>query len=96
MFITENGWSDNGEIEDQDRIEYFRSHLIATSKALNEDGCNVIGYTAWSLLDSFEWNRGFLEKFGLFNVNFSSPTRERTPKKSTTFFKELIRSRIIP
>jgi beta-glucosidase/6-phospho-beta-glucosidase/beta-galactosidase len=93
VFITENGWSDNGELEDNDRIDYLKSHLKAVSQAINEDDCNVIGWTAWSLLDSFEWDRGYTEKFGIFSVNFSSPRRERSPKKSAMFLQKLIRKR---
>lgn len=95
VFITENGWSDAGELEDNGRIDYLRTHLIAISKAINEDGCNVIGYTAWSLLDSFEWNRGYLEKFGLFSVNMTSSKRERTAKKSVGFLRKLLIDRFL-
>ena len=55
-----------------------------------EDGCRVRGYTAWSLLDNFEWALGYSEKFGLHQVNFSDPNRTRTAKKSAEWFKELI------
>ncbi|CAO1305237.1 unnamed protein product [Diamesa hyperborea] len=71
VFITENGWSDAGTLEDNGRIEYYKHHLKAVSKAIYEDKCNVIGYTVWSLLDSFEWIQGFTEKFGIFSVNLT-------------------------
>lgn len=93
VFITENGWSDAGQLNDNDRIEYFKTHMDAVLKAIYEDHCKVIGYTAWSLLDSFEWDRGYLDKFGIFSVNFSSPRRERTAKKSAHWFKKVIESR---
>lgn len=92
VFICENGWSDEGELEDDGRIEYIASHINATLQAIYEDGCNVTGYTAWSLLDSFEWNRGFTEKFGLFSVNMTSVGRQRTPKKSVKFLRKIIQN----
>lgn len=95
VFITENGWSDEGELEDDGRIEYMKSHLRAISQAIHDDGCNIFGYTAWSLLDSFEWNRGYLEKFGIFAVNFTSPKRERTPKKSAFYLRQFIKERVL-
>lgn len=58
MFITENGWSDEGELDDIGRIEYMKSHLQAVLDA-NKDGCRVNGYTHWSVIDNFEWNRGY-------------------------------------
>lgn len=94
VLITENGWSDDGELEDDGRIEYLKNHLSAVSQAIKE-GCNVIGYTVWSLLDSFEWDRGYQEKFGIFSVNFSSPLRERTAKKSAGYLRKMIKSKII-
>jgi beta-glucosidase/6-phospho-beta-glucosidase/beta-galactosidase len=95
VFITETGWNDDGEIEDDARIDYFNSHLKVVAKAIAEDKCNVIAYTAWSLMHSFEWNSGYSINFGLYNVNFSSPTLERIPKKSVGFFQGIVRDRAI-
>jgi len=58
--------------------------------AVKVDGCNVISYTAWSLMDNFEWNSGFSEKFGLYMVDFEDPSRTRTAKDSVTFYRKLI------
>ena len=55
-----------------------------------DDGCNVKGYTAWSLLDNFEWALGYSENFGIHRVDFNDPERTRTPKKSAAWFKTLI------
>jgi beta-glucosidase/6-phospho-beta-glucosidase/beta-galactosidase len=95
LLITENGWCDDGEIEDENRIEYFNSHLLAVAKAINLDKCNVIGYTAWSLIDSFEWNTGYTVKFGLFGVNMTSLKKERIPKKSVGFWQRFLKNRSI-
>lgn len=90
VIITENGFSDDGELNDQRRISYFKQHLAAVSKAIVSDGCNVAAYTAWSITDNFEWIQGYTEKFGLYSVNMTSTERERTPKESAKFFKKLI------
>lgn len=45
VFITENGWSDDGELNDQDRIEFFRGHLTEVLKVVNNDEYDLIGYT---------------------------------------------------
>lgn len=39
--ITENGWSDYGEIEDDGPIAYMREHLQAVLDAIVEDGCKT-------------------------------------------------------
>ncbi|XP_067634513.1 myrosinase 1-like isoform X2 [Eurosta solidaginis] len=95
VYITENGWSDDGELVDLDRIGFLKAHLQAVLNALN-DGCNVTHYSHWSLIDNFEWNMGFTEKFGLYYLNMTSRNKERVAKHSAHYYKSIIESRKIP
>ena len=64
--------------------------------AINEDGCDVIAYTAWSLVDNFEWASGYDEKFGLHLVDFEDPERKRTPKESVYYYSQIIQDNGFP
>ncbi|XP_047004144.1 myrosinase 1-like isoform X2 [Schistocerca americana] len=96
IFITENGLSNSGGLNDTDRIDYFTEYLGAVLEAINTDGVPVIGYTAWSLMDNFEWNSGYTVKFGLYEVDFNSTNRTRTPKDSASFMAEVFSSKQLP
>ncbi|KDR17469.1 hypothetical protein L798_07853, partial [Zootermopsis nevadensis] len=96
VFITENGVADKEEFEDLLRVYYHTHYMYEMLKAMFDDGCNVIGYIAWSLIDNFEWTSGYTEKFGLFHVNFTDPGRARTAKESSRVFAEIIETRQIP
>lgn len=37
----------------------FQNYLTNLLEAMHEDGVQVFGYTAWSLLDNFEWGEGY-------------------------------------
>ncbi len=90
--ITENGCSyadgpdANGVIHDQRRIDYFRGYLTALARAI-EDGADVRGYHAWTLLDNFEWSEGFAQRFGLTWVDFASG--DRTLKESGRWYGQV-------
>lgn len=97
IYITENGMGykddfNNGNIDDQPRIDYIKSHMESVAKAI-EDGVNVKGYFLWSLMDVFSWSNGYNKRYGLFYIDFD--TQERYPKKSAYWFKELAKTKEI-
>jgi len=91
IFITENGcasddvMADDGNIYDTDRILFLRAYLTQLQRA-TADGVPVKGYFQWSLMDNFEWNNGYGDRFGLVYVDFK--TQKRTPKLSGAWFRE--------
>jgi beta-glucosidase len=90
VLITENGaaYADDpsgGRVADDDRIAFLRDHLLALRRAI-DDGCQVKGYMAWSLLDNFEWQMGYKMRFGLVYVDFAN-NQKRVPKASYDWFR---------
>ncbi|XP_041974950.1 myrosinase 1-like isoform X2 [Aricia agestis] len=96
IYITENGFSDRGTLEDYGRISYYNDYLSAILDVINDDDVKVLGYTAWTLMDNFEWRAGFSERFGFYYVNITDPARPRTPKLSAEYYKQLIANRELP
>ena len=93
ILITENGFanvdaiSPDGKIHDPQRIIYMQNCISQIKRAVNE-GINVIGYTYWSLIDNFEWSRGFDPRFGLIYVDYKNDNK-RIIKDSALYFKKL-------
>lgn len=58
--------------------------------AIKYDNIDVFGYTAWSLLDGFEWQHAYTIRRGLFYVDFESEKKERIPKSSALYYKQII------
>ncbi|XP_069681385.1 myrosinase 1-like [Periplaneta americana] len=96
IVITENGFSDEGEIDDEMRKTYIGTHLAEIWKAMYIDGVNVTGYTVWSSIDNMEWTNGYTAKFGLYYVNFTDPARPRIPKASSYMMKEITSTHKVP
>ena len=69
IFITENGIADSA---DQKRIKFIKDHLYWVWRAI-QDGADVRGYLYWSLLDNFEWDKGFAPRFGLVEIDYKTP-----------------------
>ncbi|XP_054663248.1 klotho isoform X3 [Grus americana] len=71
------------------------SHWIKP-QPIRYDGVNVFGYTVWSLLDGFEWHRGYSIRRGLFYVDFQSHDKKLMPKSSVLFYQKLIEKNGFP
>ena len=54
------------------------------------DGANVAGYFAWSLMDNFEWTSGYTQRFGLHYVDFNDDDRVRTQKEAAKWYAGLV------
>ena len=80
LMITENGICID---DDNIRWEYIRGHLKSVHRAMQE-GARVLGYLYWSLLDNYEWDKGFLPRFGLVEVDYNSYGRR--PRESARKF----------
>lgn len=94
IWVTENGsaWHDvviDGDVADEQRCDYLLSHLKAMREAIR-DGADVQAYFAWSLLDNYEWECGYGQRFGLVHVDFQ--TQKRTIKQSGHLYADFIRS----
>jgi len=94
IMITENGAAFHdkvidGHINDFERIAYFEAYLSAMLKAKNE-GINITGYLAWTLMDNFEWAEGYQARFGIVHNDFK--TQQRTIKQSGHWWQDFLKS----
>ena len=84
IYVTENGLAD---ARDSRRADFIRDHLRAV-EAAQAAGVDVRGYFYWSLLDNFEWDKGFAPRFGLVEVDYK--TMERKVRPSAYVYRAII------
>jgi beta-glucosidase len=85
MVVTEHGLADAA---DKHRGRFIRESIAQLARAMAE-GADVRGYLHWSLLDNFEWDKGYWPKFGLIAV--ARETMTRTVRGSAREYGEVIR-----
>jgi len=86
IYITENGLAD---AKDKLRKDFIKDHLFWVHKAISE-GVDVRGYLHWSLMDNFEWHKGFEPEFGLINIDYN--TLDRKPRPSAYYYAEICKN----
>lgn len=100
IFPVENGigtqeyWDGKNMIEDDYRIFYHEQHIKAMMDAIEIDGCDVLGYLGWGLID-LPSSKGDMEKrYGMVYVNRGNHDlrdMRRIPKKSYYWFKDFLK-----
>lgn len=79
------------------KLCFFDRYTNEMLKAILDDGVKVKGYMAWTLMDNFEWGSAYTTPYGLHFVDFENdPDLTRVPKKSVSFFKQLIANNGFP
>jgi beta-glucosidase len=97
LYVTENGAAyedrvaENGDIEDDARLDYIQQHIGACATAIAQR-IPLKGYFAWSLMDNWEWAWGYSRRFGLVYVDYE--TQKRTVKKSGRWFADFLGGRL--
>ncbi|MEG0330434.1 MAG: 6-phospho-beta-glucosidase [Longicatena sp.] len=102
LFLVENGLGalddieDDGSICDDNRIAYLAAHIQAMSDAIEIDGVDMMGYTAWAPIDLVSASSGEMKKrYGFIYVDMDdngNGTLERKVKKSFYWYKKVIAS----
>lgn len=104
LFIVENGLGakdtllseekDGYWVEDDYRIQYMNDHLTQVSKAINDDGVEVMGYTSWGCIDLISASTAEMKKrYGFIYVdrnNDGTGSFKRYKKKSFYWYKKVI------
>lgn len=100
LFIVENGFGAIDTVEadesihDPARIAYLRAHIEQLEKAVNEDGVDLIGYTAWGIIDVVSFTTGEMKKrYGTIFVdrdNEGNGSMKRLKKDSFHWYKQVI------
>ncbi len=94
IYITENGTSvtdgidaDN-RVRDSRRIQYLQDYIAATHQAI-QNGVPVKGYFVWSLMDNYEWNKGYSRRFGIIYIDYEN-NQDRIFKDSARWYSRTI------
>ena len=91
VLVTENGVAD---ATDALRPAALIGFIEAMHRAITR-GVPVLGYLHWSLLDNFEWSEGYRGRFGLYAVDFDTPERTRTRRRSAEVFARIARANAV-
>ncbi|MDE7282796.1 MAG: family 1 glycosylhydrolase [Lachnospiraceae bacterium] len=79
LIVTENGIA---TADDKRRIAFIEQAISGVQNCIR-DGIPIKGYFHWSLLDNFEWQKGYSMTFGLIAIDRTTQTRK--PKESLAY-----------
>lgn len=85
IIVAENGVEDSQDVL---RPSYLALHLHQLWRAVNFNW-PVKGYFHWTLVDNFEWERGWTQRYGLWQLDVETQARQKRP--SADFYAEVCR-----
>lgn len=94
-FVSENGMGveqeerfkdDNGQIQDDYRIEFIKDHLRWLHKGV-EEGSSCFGYHLWAAFDNWSWRNAYKNRYGLISVDLGQDCAQRIKKSGEWFLK---------
>ena len=95
-YISENGMGVEGEekyrneegfLEDDYRIDFFKEHLGWLHKGIAE-GSNCFGFHAWTPIDCWSWTNAYKNRYGFIALDLAS--QKKTIKKSGYWIRDVI------
>ena len=89
IYVAEHGLADAKD----SRREWFLTESLKYLHKAIEEGVPIKGYTHWSLLDNFEWDKGFWPRFGLVEVDFKP--QKRTIRPSAYEYAKICKENVI-
>jgi len=72
-------------------VNFYKDYINSVESAIKEDGVDVRGYFAWSLMDNFEWTDGYSTRFGMVYVDYNDG-QNRYVKDSGYWYSNWIKS----
>ncbi|XP_041845673.1 beta-klotho [Melanotaenia boesemani] len=92
VLLAEGGWFSEASVGREDTVAIYlmKSFINQVLQAIKLDGVQVFGYSAWSLLDGFEWNYGYSIRRGLFYIDFNQPNKTRIPKTTAQYYRHVV------
>jgi beta-glucosidase len=85
IIVTENGFDDS---DDRIRPRYMVEHIHQIWRAVNFNW-PIKGYFHWTLVDNFEWERGWSQRFGLWALDIETQARHK--RASADLYAEICR-----
>lgn len=87
LYVTETG----ATAEEPERAAAWTVKTMRAVERARDQGADVRGYFAWSLMDNYEWNHGMSSmRFGLYAVD--PTTKSRTIRPAGRAFAEIARA----
>lgn len=90
IYITECGIATTN---DDRRNRFLITYLQEVYEAI-KSSIDVRGFFYWSLIDNFEWHRGYNPRFGLIEIDYT--TQERHIRPSALVYSDIIQHNGIP